>query len=370
MPPGERLIGRIPVRNLWLLMLYASDLTRVKSAFDAMVDNDIDDLPDLVARLLADAVERRLRRNLTRGYHRREMVLARVRGRINILTTEARQLLSRGEVFCRFEDLTSDTPRNRLVRAAMDLMVRVVKSDELRQRCRTLTSSLANVGVGSGRPSRADLALDQIGRNDSSDRFMIALARLAFDLALPTESSGLTALFEPDREEVWVRRLFEKAVLGFARVELEPLGWSVRGSIPLNWQVSSASEGLAGILPGMVTDIVLDPPNGGRRVVIDTKFSSILTLGRFDNASLKSGYLYQMYAYVRSQEGRDRPWQDAAGLFLHPAINHRVQESVVIQNHPISFATLNLGGPAAAIRIDLREILLGQNHAYLRDQCL
>src|SRR5665811_210634 len=87
LPPGERRIGRIPVRNLWLLMLYASDLTRVGDAFNARVDNDLDDLPDLIARLLADSVERRLHRTLTRGYRRREMVLTRVRGRIDILTT-------------------------------------------------------------------------------------------------------------------------------------------------------------------------------------------------------------------------------------------------------------------------------------------
>ena len=146
-------------------------------------------------------------------------------------------------------------------------------------------------------------------RNDSADRFMVALAQLAFDLALPTENSGPTAFVAPDREEVWVRRLFEKAVLGFARVDLEPLGWSVRGGVHLEWQVSSASEGLAAILPRMETDIVLDPPNGGRRVVVDTKFSSILASGRFGDASrLKSGYLYQMYAYVRSQDGRESRW--------------------------------------------------------------
>ena len=363
MTPGERLIGRIPVRNLWLLMLYASDLTRVRSEFNAIMDDDIDDLPDLVAHLLAESVERQLRRNLTRGYRHREMVLKRVRGRISILTTEARQLLSRGEVFCRFEELTSDTPRNRLVRAALDLMVRVVRSNDLRQRCRALTSSLANMGVSSGRPSRADLAIDQIGRNDSSDRFMVALARLAFDLALPTENSGSTALVEPDREEAWVRRLFEKAVLGFACFELEPLEWSVRGGVRLDWQVSSASEGVADILPGMETDIVLDPPKGGRRIVIDTKFASIITTGRFDKASLKSGYLYQMYAYLRSQEGRASAWEGAAGLFLHPAINQRVQEYVVIQNHTIAFATVDLNGPASAIRNDLRKILLRQHQA-------
>jgi 5-methylcytosine-specific restriction enzyme subunit McrC len=66
--PGGRLAGHIPVRNLWLLMLYASELTRFKDKFNALVDADSDDLPDLVARLLAEAVERRLKRNLTRGY--------------------------------------------------------------------------------------------------------------------------------------------------------------------------------------------------------------------------------------------------------------------------------------------------------------
>lgn len=359
LPPGERRIGRIPVRNLWLLMLYASDLTRVGTAFNALVENDLDDLPDLIARLLAHAVEGRLHRTLTRGYRRREMVLTRVRGRIDMLRTETRLLLSRGEVFCPFEELTLDTPRNRLVRAALALMARLVQDPELVRRCRALASTLAQAGVGGMRPSRADLASDQIGRNDAADRFMVALARLAFDLALPTEESGATALVAPDRGAVWVRRLFEKAVLGFARVELEPLGWTVRGARQLNWQVSAPSEGLAAILPRMETDIELDPPNAGRRVVIDTKFASILTSGRFRDAGLKSGYLYQMYAYLRSQEGLHPQWEETDGLFLHPAIDGSLLEHVEIQGHKITFATVDLAGTATAIRSELRGHLRG-----------
>ena len=56
----------------------------------------------------------------------------------------------------------------------------------------------------------------------------------------PLRNPAQTALVAPEREETWVRRLFEKAVLGFAEVELEPLGWSVHGGVPLHWQVSSA----------------------------------------------------------------------------------------------------------------------------------
>jgi 5-methylcytosine-specific restriction enzyme subunit McrC len=319
---GGRLVGRIPVRNLWLLMLYASDLTRFRGEFNALVDTDSDDLPDLVARLLTKAVERRLKQNLTRGYRNREMVLRRVRGRIDFLTTETHLLLARGEVFCRFSDLTIDTPRNRLVRAAMDLMARLVKSQELAHQCRSLAS------------------------------------KVAFELALPTEESGPKALVAPEREDAWVRRLFEKAVLGFARVELEPLRWCVRGGGTLHWQVSTASGGIRAILPRMVTDIVLDPPNGGRRVIVDTKFSSILGSRRFGGASLKSQYLYQMYAYVRSQERIGLQADETAGLFLHPAITVTLYEQAVIQGHSITFATVDLGGSAANIRKDLRRILV------------
>ncbi|MGD1073005.1 MAG: 5-methylcytosine-specific restriction endonuclease system specificity protein McrC [Bryobacteraceae bacterium] len=364
LPHGDRRVGRIPVRNLWLLMLYASDLTRYRGAFNALIENDIDDLPDLIARLLTDSVEHRLRRNLTRGYRHRQMVLIRVRGRIDILTTEARLLLSKGEVACRFEELTNDTPRNRQVRAALEVLAPLVRNKELGHRCRSLASGLARAGVNGARPSRSDLAADQIGRNDAPDRNMVALARLAFDLALPTEESGPSALTNPDREEVWVRHLFEKAVLGFARVELEPFGWTVRGSIPLGWQVSSKSEGVAAILPAMQTDIVLDPPRGGQRIVIDTKFTSILASGRFGDLKLKSGYLYQMYAYVRSQEGLDAGWDTAAGLFIHPAVDRSIHEHVVIQNHPITFATVDLSGTAAAIRTRLRATLQGAQSAF------
>ncbi len=359
MVSGERRVGRIPVRNLWLLMLYASDLTRTRGEFQLSLDDDLDDLPDMIARLLADCVERRLRKNLTRDYRHREASLTRVRGRIDILTTETRQLLSRGEVFCRFEELTSDTPRNRHVRAALDLAVRLVRSNDLRHRCRALSASLTKAGVGGGRPSRPDLALDQIGRNDSADRFMVALARLVFDLALPTEDAGAVAMYAPEREETWVRRLFEKAVLGFARYELEPLGWLVRGGVQLGWQVSDASEGMASILPRMVTDIVLEAPDRARRLVIDTKFASILARGRFGRERLESGYLYQMYAYLRSQDGGDPGWRGVAGLFLHPAIDCPVYERVVIQGHEITFATVDLNGSAAGIRNGLRAIFLG-----------
>ena len=118
-------IGRIPVRNLWLLMLYASDLFQISGTDAIGLEEAPEDLPDLVAEILAHAVEERQRRRLSLSYQTRTAPLSRVRGRIDVLATERHQLLARGLVACKFDELTIDTPRNRFVRAALELISRL-----------------------------------------------------------------------------------------------------------------------------------------------------------------------------------------------------------------------------------------------------
>ena len=211
-PDGH--IGRIPVRNLWLLMLYASDLYRTRGADAVALEDCVEDMPDLVAEMLAHAVERRQRRQLGLGYRTRNAVLNRVRGRIDMLTTERHQLLARGLVACHFDELTIDTPRNRFVRAALESISCVVKRKGLAHRCRALAGGMKAMGVAGNVPTRAEMSVDRFGRHDAEDRFMVAAAKLAFELALPTEAAGTHLLSLPDREATWVRRLFERAVGG------------------------------------------------------------------------------------------------------------------------------------------------------------
>jgi 5-methylcytosine-specific restriction enzyme subunit McrC len=87
-------ISGIPVRNLWLLALYAYDLANFVGRFDADVEAS-PDLPDLIGRLLCRAVELRVRRNLSFAYRRKSAVLSRVRGRIDVLKMHAGDLPSR-----------------------------------------------------------------------------------------------------------------------------------------------------------------------------------------------------------------------------------------------------------------------------------
>lgn len=351
---AEGFIGRIPVRNLWLLMLYASDLFRTRGIGKVGLEDSPDALPDLVAEILAHAVEVRQRRRLSLGYRSRDTVINRVRGRIDVLTTERHQLLDRGLVACRFDELTIDTLRNRFVRAALESVSRIVRRQDIAHRCRSLASGMKARGVSGETPTRAQMSTDRFGRNDADDRFMVAAAKLAFDLSLPTEASGTNVLSLPDREATWVRRLFERAVGGFYDVVLSPHGWRVRCGGTLGWQIEQKTAGIEKILPTMRTDVVLDHSSTGRRLVIDTKFTSIVTSGWYREETLRSGYVYQIYAYLRSQVGRgDALAECASGLLLHPAIGHAIDEMVIIQGHGIRFATVDLTVSPAEIRLQL-----------------
>ena len=361
-------IGRIPVRNIWLLMLYASDLYRERPQWPRDVDPEDapDDLPNLVAEILAHAVERRMRRNLSFGFRRRHADLNRVRGRINLLRTERRQLLKRGRVACSFDELTVDTPRNRYVKAALDLLSGIVSKQDLAHRCRAASISMERAGVTgdiSLERRRPQMPISRLGRLDADDRQMLAAARLAFDLALPTEDIGTSNLASPGRDEVWARRLFERAVGGFYSVVLSHQGWRVSTGKWIGWPVEKRSSGIDAVLPSMQTDIVLErrtsdgSPAGCNRIVIDTKFTSIIKSGQYGKQTLSSGYIYQMYAYIMSQERSDDPLsRNSKGVLLHPAIDYDFDESAMIQGHEIRFATVDLAADTQTIRQQLLRI--------------
>ena len=354
---------RIPIRNVWLLLLWASALHQEHLADDQLAgaEDNPDNIFDLVAEVLAYSVERRLKRNLSFSFRRREADLRRVRGRIDLLRTERRSLLEKGFVACRFAELTVDTPPNRYVMAALSYASRLATDETLASRCRNAAAALARSGV------TADPMLDNLrGRGDAlrairrephrEDRLMLAAAQLVFDLAIPTEEAGESRMFSVERGN-WLWQVFEKAVAGFYTVRLEP-EWRVRYGARIRWKTSGQSAGLESILPSMTQDIVLENSATPKRIVIDTKFTDVTTSGWHRSETLRSGYIYQIYAYVRSQEQDTDPASlNSTGILLHPAIDEDVDEWADIQGHRFRFATVNLNADSHAIRERLLEIV-------------
>ena len=347
----------IPIRNVWLLFLYASELTRFQGHFSAEVEES-PDLKSLIARLLCHAVGERLRRGLSFHHQQREDVLDRVRGRIDVLKSFSQGLFERGKVACRYNDLTPDTPRNRFTRSAL-----IRLSDDLgdgqadlARWCRALAGAMLRAGVRGDLPSRAELAADQIARHESEDQLMISLSKAVFDLVLPTESEGRHLLLEASRSDIVFHQLYEKAVGNFFKVNLSRSdGWDVRPGEMYDWNVECGSSGIDAYMPKMISDIVLKNVREGRKIVIDTKFTKIHSHRYSDR--FKSTHIYQMYAYLRSQERADDPLSlTSEGILLYPTVDNEVDETAVIQGHHIRFATVDLAQPSNDIEERLKSI--------------
>lgn len=352
-------VDQVPIRNIWLLMLYASDLYRELDQSKKSVEESPDDIPDLVAEILHRRVEQRIHRNLNFGYLPKKEVLHRVRGRIDVFQTERRQLLDRGQVACRFNEFTVDTPRNRYVRDALRKISTIVSAPKLINKCQSLALTLECMGVKGERPNHRTISMNQFGLHDANDRPMIHAAYLAFNLALPKETIGARFLSSPYRDSHWMRKLFEKGVAGFYDVRLSKKGWKVVPGERYYWPIEpeSKTSRIDDILPSMLTDIVLDHKKRRKRIVIDTKFTRILKQGQFRKETLNSGYLYQIYAYLRSQEGQSDLAQDATGVLLHPVVEGAVYEAVTMQNHEIRFATVDLADSYSEIRKQLLKVV-------------
>ena len=370
-PSISRLIGYIPVRNIWLLLLYASDLYRELPASSRVkLENSPDDIPFLVAEILTNAVERRLRRDLSHGYQRRRADLNRVRGRIDLFRTQHRQLLQRGSVACVFDELTVDTPSNRYVKAALTHIAGAVckfpNHSDLERRCRDLAFRLERAGVVGYLDSRhagKPAVLDNVGWVDPQERQMLAAARLALNLSIPTEQPGLALLPIVNRRETEGWKLYEDAVAGFYDVALSHRGWKVRHGGRIQWPASDPTPGLNAIMPQMITDIVLERrehgiSEGGQRIVIDTKFTSIVGHSQYGKQALKSANIYQIYAYLRSQEQLgDTIARHSTGVLLYPSLGVDYHESAIIQGHRVSFATVDLAADSQTIRSQLLRIV-------------
>ena len=338
----------IPVRNLWLLMLYASKLYATNESIrGAGAEDRPDELPDLVAEILARAVERRLKRNLSQEYVRRHEPLTRVRGRIDILETETRQLLAQGRVSCRYTELAVDNPRNRLILAGLITAGSMANSPELAHRCRQLAGVMRQLGVRATRISSPAAQGIQLGRNDLADEDAVNAARLLLAMDIPNEETGTKHRLAAGRDPSQLRKIYEAAVSGLLRVAL-PTPWRVRAAKKHYWPVGDHSARALELLPVMETDTILETSD--RRIIIETKFADALTPNQFGTLKLSPKYVFQLYGYVESQQGRDFLSGTAEGVLLYPVVGEHIDEFAVIGSHRYRFLTVDLSGSARAIR--------------------
>ncbi|MCL4352293.1 MAG: hypothetical protein M1318_06580 [Firmicutes bacterium] len=182
---------------------------------------------------------------------------------------------------------------------------------------------------------------------------MVETAKLAFDLAMPTEAAGIRCWHLRTHGVVWRRRLFEKASGGFCRETLKAAGWRVSMDKMLHWPLEDCTALIEQVLPPMKTALVLEHFGRMRRIIVDTKLAKMYSRPRYREKSVISARL----AYLRSQEGTGVLEDHTAGLLLYPSVGESLNETVSIQGHLRRFATVDLTASTTEIRQQLLDVV-------------
>jgi 5-methylcytosine-specific restriction enzyme subunit McrC len=180
---------------------------------------------------------------------------------------------------------------------------------------------------------------------------MLAICELILRRSMPTQIAGTSTSTLLDDEEMTRHRIFEKFVANFCELYLS--SWVVRRQVRWQWRSATAHD----LLPALIPDLYLEHRHSDRTIVLDTKFTphSIVT-GQFGNRTFNRDHLFQIYAYLRSQESHFARMSNAVGLLLYPTASEALSESVHIDGHEVRWESINLNAPWPDIERRLLEL--------------
>lgn len=339
------------------MLLYAWDLARYSSKWKGQVDS-APQMLGLLTRVLVGSTQQILQRHLARSFKTTTCELRGLKGKLRISDTVRRQALLRGKTICAFPELSIDNPKNRILRSTLARLAgdSRVRFGSTKEAADSLLSDIRAVllefeGVAAVRVQRSDFRALQLTRNDEPYRLPLTICALIQGLEMPTEDAGDAALAALLRDQIKFSSLFERFVRNFYKTTLTNA--SVRSEV-LHW----GDELSCAFAPQMLTDISITWPTAKRRLVIDTKYYRSFLRARFENSStFHSGHLYQLYAYLRTQEDQSEAHKRAEGVLLYPATSTEYSGAMKVQGHEIRVETVDLSSPWEAIERRLLSVV-------------
>lgn len=348
----------IPIRNLWHMLLYAWNEVPLKHDW-VMVDvESAPTLDVLLGSVLMKLMQQRLRIGLGRNYVNEERTLRGIRGRIDFEQSLKQRTFERGEAACEFQGYSANEPGNQIIRSTLARLVQtgqfgpdVHQANTLRHHLRRLIRNLDGIDLIELTPDF--IHRQQLTRHDSDYRLMLAICGLILQRQMPTESSGGYSFPAIDRDALVLYNVYERFVANFYRVHLD--GWVVTAQKRLEWHEKAAANKY---LPSMVPDLMLQEKSSGRLLILDTKFTAhSLIENQWGKQVLDSSHLYQLYAYLRSQEHLSEGHRNASGILLYPVVRDRFSERMELQDHLMRIECVDLTAPWQDIERHLLDLI-------------
>ena len=339
--------SKIPVRNIYFLLLYAWGHFQSGAERDVGLD-DSPDLPSLLAKVLNQATHRLLRRGLDRGYLEVTEETRSPRGKMQLDVMAKQQSMLRGFAVCDVDELTPDVLHNQILRATLTNLASCSDVDKkLRHDLQMTARRIA--GVSPIRLSANLFSRVQLSRNTSEYGLLIRVCELVFHALLPDEQGSGSKFQSIIEDEKRMPALFEEFLRNFYRAELDD--FKVGGE-QMRWLATAKNEADLTYLPVMRTDITLRSKN--RTIIADAKYyKDALSGGRY-TSRVRSDHLYQLSTYLAHVQSRE-PKCVPSGILIYPSVGEHLRLEYDLLGKPVAIASVDLSAEWS----DIREELLG-----------
>ena len=331
----------IRIQNIYHMLAYAFQTLQGQGYRDIAAE-EFDNTADLLAEILARGMSLQLKRGLGREYVDREEALSSPRGKIELSESLKTRSILRRQLVCSYDEFSTDTRMNRILKATIALLIRSDIDKSLR-RLLPYVAEVVDVDL-----SREDWHM-RFDRNNQTYRMLMNVCWLVVKGLLQTRGDGSLRMMD-FLDERRMSHLYEKFILEYYRREHPELS---AGAPYISWALD---DGFDDMLPAMHTDITLK--QGRTVLIIDAKYYSHTMQQQFDKLSVHSGNLYQIFTYVKNKEaelvGTPEP-HSISGMLLYAKTDEDMQPDGVYQmsGNQISVRTLDLNQPFEEIRLQL-----------------
>lgn len=248
------------VRKALVHMLTVAHNLRVADTELASIDTQRTDLLELLIALFANRLLVAVRRGLPRRYVGHEEDLPQLRGSLNVVRQWTRFAARPDMLACRFDELSEDTPLNRVFKAAVRALAGVARSAGTIRLLAEIAARLEFVGV-SNDPLKERVRLD---RTNTAYHDLYGMARMFlsgdWQSTARGESLGFSLLFSmPKLFEIFVGQCLRRAVLPWRTT--------------LQSTCHSALRDDEGHIFQLQPDMVVETPAG--TVVLDAKWKAL-----------------------------------------------------------------------------------------------
>lgn len=290
--PGASHDGDRARRNLIVMLHGAGAIPSANRALAAIQHTNMS-LLDVFAIAFGQALVSELERGPNRTYVRREENLRVLRGK---LLAGRNALINHGladRVYVEFDELVTDSPLNRVLRAACELLVRRVRSGvarDLLERSLLHLADVASVRIGSN-----ELAAVHLDRGSERFRVVLDFARLVLGGDSPSQGRGdsrtFSILFPMERVfEAYVANLLIRHAsdlgLGDCRVRAQAGGRCLA--------LNESNQGVLLLRPDVLIENAAHQPI----CILDTKWKTLLADDEDRRNGVSRDDLYQLFAYA------------------------------------------------------------------------